>query len=133
MAAVLAAASYSRIGFSLNFAVHARRVMVPGGSKFHLEPGIIMDMIIQTLNLILLKYAKLHCLCTSIVHNSPLSIFRGGGETYEQKIIYKIIVIEGMAILPKMLHISSTSGDTTLSPLSLYASLLMPSMCHFSW
>ena len=39
MAAVLAAASYSRIGFSIYFAVHARRVRVPGGSKFHLEPG----------------------------------------------------------------------------------------------
>ena len=36
MAAVLAAASYSRIGFSLYFAVCARRVRVPGGSKFHL-------------------------------------------------------------------------------------------------
>ena len=41
MAAVLAAASYSSIGFSLYFAVHERRVMVPGGSKFHLEPGTI--------------------------------------------------------------------------------------------
>ena len=41
MAAVLAAPSYSRIGFSLYFAVRARRVRVPGGSKFHLEPGTI--------------------------------------------------------------------------------------------
>ena len=41
MAAVLAAASYSRIGFSLCLAVRARRVRVPGGSKFHLEPGTI--------------------------------------------------------------------------------------------
>ena len=41
MDAVLAAASYSRIGFSLYFAVRARRVRVPGGSKFHLEPGTI--------------------------------------------------------------------------------------------
>ena len=41
MAAVLAAASYSRIGFGLYLAVCARRVMVPGGSKFHLEPGTI--------------------------------------------------------------------------------------------
>ena len=39
MAAVLAAASYSRIGFSLYFAVCARCVRVPDGSKFHLEPG----------------------------------------------------------------------------------------------
>ena len=41
MAAALAAASYSRIGFSLYFAVRARRLRVPGGSKFHLEPGTI--------------------------------------------------------------------------------------------
>ena len=41
MTAVLAAASYSRIGFSLYFAVRARHVRVPGGSKFHLEPGTI--------------------------------------------------------------------------------------------
>ena len=41
MAAVLAAASYSRIGFSLHFAVRARRVRVPGVSKFHLEQGTI--------------------------------------------------------------------------------------------
>ena len=40
-AAVLAAASYSRIGFSLYFAVRAQRVRVPGGIKFHLAPGTI--------------------------------------------------------------------------------------------
>ena len=43
IAAVLAAASFSRIGFSLHFAVHAWRVRVPGGSKLHLEPGTIKD------------------------------------------------------------------------------------------
>ena len=41
MAAVWAAASYSRGGFSLCLAGSARRVMVPGGSTFHLEPGTI--------------------------------------------------------------------------------------------
>ena len=41
MAAVLLAASNSRIGFSINFAVLALRVRVPGGSKFYLEPGTI--------------------------------------------------------------------------------------------
>ena len=45
MAAVLAAASYSRIGFSLYLAVRARSVRVTGGSKFHLEPGTIPMMI----------------------------------------------------------------------------------------
>ena len=42
MAAVLAAASYSMMGFSIYFVVRARRVRVPGGSKFHLEPGTIV-------------------------------------------------------------------------------------------
>ena len=41
MAAMLAAASYSRIGFSPCLAVRAMRVRVPGGSAFRLEPGTI--------------------------------------------------------------------------------------------
>ena len=41
MAAVFAADSYSRRSFSLYLAGSARRVMVPGGSTFHLEPGTI--------------------------------------------------------------------------------------------
>ena len=41
MSAVLAAASYSKIGFSPWLAVRARRVMESGGSSFHLEPGTI--------------------------------------------------------------------------------------------
>ena len=39
MAALLAAASYSRIVFSIYLAVRVRRLRVPGGSKFHLGPG----------------------------------------------------------------------------------------------
>ena len=45
MAAVLEAASYSRGGFSLCLAGSARRVMVPGGNTFHLEPGTISESI----------------------------------------------------------------------------------------
>ena len=41
MAAVLAAASYSRGGFSLCLAGSARRVMFPCGITFHMEPGTI--------------------------------------------------------------------------------------------
>ena len=41
MAAVLAAASYSIGDFSPCLAGSARRVMVPGVSTFHLEPGTI--------------------------------------------------------------------------------------------
>ena len=41
MAAMLAAARYSRGGFSLCRVDNVKRVMVPGGSTFHLEPGTI--------------------------------------------------------------------------------------------
>ena len=41
MPAVLAAASYYRGGFSLCLAGSAKRVLVPGGSMFHLKPGTI--------------------------------------------------------------------------------------------
>ena len=41
IAAMLAAASYSRGGFSICLASIARRVLVPGGSTFHLELGTI--------------------------------------------------------------------------------------------
>ena len=41
IAAVLAATRYSRRGFSPCLAIRARRVRVPGGSKFHLEAGTI--------------------------------------------------------------------------------------------
>ena len=41
MDAVLAAASYSRGGFSPCLDGSARYVMVPGGITFHLEPGTI--------------------------------------------------------------------------------------------
>ena len=43
MAAVLAAASYSRGGFSPWIAVHARLVRIPSGSTFHREPGTIIQ------------------------------------------------------------------------------------------
>ena len=42
IAAVLAAVRYSRGGFSPCLVVSARRVMVPGGSTFHMEPVTIM-------------------------------------------------------------------------------------------
>ena len=41
MAAVLAATSYSGIGFSICLAIRVRRVRVPGGSAFHVEPVTI--------------------------------------------------------------------------------------------
>ena len=41
MAAVLADSIYSRGEFSPCLAVSVKRVRVPGGSTFHLEPGTI--------------------------------------------------------------------------------------------
>ena len=40
---------------------------------------------------------------------------------------------EGVTSVPNFLHISSTSGTTTLSPFYTYSSLLMLNICHFSW
>ena len=45
MAVVLAATSYSRGFFSLCIVGNARRVMVPGGSTFHLELGTIYGVV----------------------------------------------------------------------------------------
>ena len=47
MAAVLAAASYSRIGFNIYSSVRAQCVRVPGVSKFHLEPGTIIIYVVM--------------------------------------------------------------------------------------
>ena len=44
MSAVLAAAIYSRMGFSIYFTVRALRVRFPCGSKFRLEPGTIVTL-----------------------------------------------------------------------------------------
>ena len=44
MAAMLAAASYSRTGFNIYFAVRKLYVMVSSGSKFHLEPVTILTV-----------------------------------------------------------------------------------------
>ena len=41
--------------------------------------------------------------------------------------------MERIATVPNILHLSSTAGATALSQLSHYASLLMPTMLHFSW
>ena len=47
MAAVLAAVSYSKGKFSPCLAGSVRRVMAPGGSTFHLEPGTITGLFPQ--------------------------------------------------------------------------------------
>ena len=41
--------------------------------------------------------------------------------------------MEGVGMVPNILHLSSTYGTKILSPFSLYASLLMPTMWNFSW
>ena len=44
------------------------------------------------------------------------------------KSVLRVMVMEGMATMTKNLHLSLTSGAKNLSPLSPYASLIMPSM-----
>ena len=43
-----------------------------------------------------------------------------------RKSALRVVVMEGMAMVPELLHLSFTAGATTLSPLSPYDSLLMP-------
>ena len=45
----------------------------------------------------------------------------------------RVMVMERMAMVPKFLHLYSTSGTTIMSQFSHYASLLMPTMWNFSW
>ena len=45
----------------------------------------------------------------------------------------RVMVMEGMAMVPNILHLYSTSGTTILLIFSPYASLLMPTMWNFSW
>ena len=44
------------------------------------------------------------------------------------KLALRVMVMEGMEIVPKHLQLSSTSGTTILSPFSPYASLLVPTV-----
>ena len=41
--------------------------------------------------------------------------------------------MEGMAMVPKLLHIYSNAGTAILPPFYPYASLLMPTMWNSSW
>ena len=62
MAAVLEAAICSRIVFSIYFAVRTRRVRVPGGIKFHLEPGTI-----RVVSLMQIRFGKKNILVHILV------------------------------------------------------------------
>ena len=45
----------------------------------------------------------------------------------------RVMVMEGVEMVPKLLNISSSSSATTLSQFSPYASLIIPTTWHFSW
>ena len=47
-----------------------------------------------------------------------------------RKSALKVIAMEGMVMIPKLLHISSTAGTKILSLFSPYSSLLIPTMWH---
>ena len=44
----------------------------------------------------------------------------------------RLMVMEGMEMVPNVFHLSSTDGNTTLFQFSPYASLIMPTMWNFS-
>ena len=44
----------------------------------------------------------------------------------------RVMVMEGLAMVPKFLHQYYTADTTTLSPFSTYSALLMPTMWQFS-
>ena len=46
--------------------------------------------------------------------------------------VLRVVVMEEIAMVPKLLNISSTSGTKILSLFSPYASLLMPTMWNFN-
>ena len=48
------------------------------------------------------------------------------------KSVLRVMVMEGVEMVPKLLNISSTVGNTTLPPFYPYASLIMPTMWYFS-
>ena len=50
-----------------------------------------------------------------------------------RKLYLRMMVMEGMAMVPKLLHIYSNAGTAILPPFYPYASLLMPTMWNFSW
>ena len=76
---------------------------------------------------------------------TPLHVYHSKSELSPENLYWKrrsdlniksalrVIMMEGMAMVPKNLHLSSSTGATTLLPLSPYAFLLMPNMWHFSW
>ena len=91
-----------------------------------------MDLLVQTLNLILLIYAKLHYLCTIVAQSFHVRICRGGEKNMNIKPALRVTAMEMMAMAPKFLHISSTASATNLLPLLPYTSLLMPTLRHLS-
>ena len=51
----------------------------------------------------------------------------------KRKSYLMVIVMEGVSMVPKFLHLYYTSVTTTLLPFSPYDSLFMPTMWNFSW
>ena len=44
-----------------------------------------------------------------------------------------VMIMEGVSMVTKILHLSSTAGNTAMSPFNPYAYLIMPTMWNFSW
>ena len=50
-----------------------------------------------------------------------------------RKSAFRVMVMEGMAMVPSIYHLSSTAGTEIMLPFSPYESLLMSTMWNFSW
>ena len=48
-------------------------------------------------------------------------------------LVLRIMVVEGMMMVPKCFRIYPTADSTTLSSLSPHSLLLAPTMWYFSW
>ena len=110
MAAMLAAASYSRIGFSLYLALRARRVRVPGGSRFHLEPGTIHPYWNLTGNWCLWSYSNFLKIALFSICD------RGGGDVwYYNPPSLNSRLPSNIEIDPELLYIWASGGGCPLS------------------
>ena len=50
-----------------------------------------------------------------------------------RKLALRVMVIEGVEMVPKLLRLSSTVDTSIMLTFSHYASFLVPTMWHFSW
>ena len=85
-----------------------------------------MEIIVYMINLILTTSTKHHFLCTLLAHTPQWQFVEEEEIIFEQQTSFKGGSDERGVNSDKKMHLSFTDGATTLSPLSPYFSLLMP-------